>query len=492
MPNTKQIAPIDFGKLWWLLAAAILIGSWGAILLDAPIFALFPAVLFGIYVTIVDYKKLYYLLFFSIPFSFNFGIGSSSIDLPSEPITILLAGISVIYFLANYRKMSYKFITHPVSLLLFLHLGWIFITTLTSEQFSFSVKFLAAKIWYILPFYFLAAKLLYRDKVYKIWLFSTLIGISLTIVYVMIRHSAFGFSFDDINWVLGPFYPNHVIYASVLTLFLPYIWESLAFFKRKSAYWWLMIGLILLFLVAIKYSYTRTAYISVVALIGSYWLIRFNLLKYALIAAVIVSSLGVRWIIQDNHYLDFTPNFERTISNKEFDDLVEATYNLEDISVMERVYRWVAAFRMTSDHPYLGFGPGNFYSFYQPYTLRMFKTYVSDNPEKSGVHCYFLMTAVEQGIPGMIIFILLMLSIIVTGERAYHLAKDPKIKRRIMANLLTFLAVCSLLIVNDMIETDKIGSFFFVSAALIVRFYIHAKDSGLTPKNEQALSPTKS
>ncbi len=475
MPNTQQIAP-STNRLWWILAVAILIGSGGAVLLDTPIFVLFPTVLFGIYITIVDYKKLYYLLFFSIPFSSNVGIGSSSIDLPSEPITILLAGISVVYFLTNYRKMSFKFITHPVSLLLLLHLAWTLITTLTSEQFSFSAKFLAAKIWYVLPFYFLAAKLLYRDKVYKTWLFSTLAGISLTIVYVMVRHSAFGFSFDEINWVLGPFYPNHVIYASILTLFLPYIWESLAFFKRKSAYWWLMIGLLLLFLIAIKFSYTRAAYVSVIALIGSYWLIRFNVLKYALILAVIVSSMGVRWIVQENHYLDYAPNFERTISNKEFDDLVEATYNLEDISVMERVYRWVAAFRMTSDHPYMGFGPGNFYSFYQPYTLRMFKTYVSDNPEKSGVHCYFLMTAVEQGIPGMLIFVLLMLSIIVTGERAYHLSKDPKIKRRIMANILAFLAICSLLIVNDVIETDKIGSFFFVSAALIVRLYIHARD----------------
>ncbi|HHB78496.1 MAG TPA: O-antigen ligase family protein, partial [Saprospiraceae bacterium] len=389
-----------------------------------------------------------------------------------------------------YRKMSYKFITHPVSLLLLVHLAWIFITTLTSEQFTFSVKFLAAKVWYVIPFYFLAGKLLYRDKVYKTWLLTTLASITLTVIYVMVRHSAFGFSFDNINWVLGPFYPNHVIYASILTLFLPYIWESLAFFKKKSAYWWLMVGLIVLFLIAIKYSYTRAAYISVVALIGAYWLVRLNVLKYALIIAVIVSAIGVRWIVQDNHYLDYAPNYERTISNKEFDDLVEATYNLEDISVMERVYRWVAAFRMASDHPYLGFGPGNFYSFYQPYTLRMFKTYVSDNPEKSGVHCYFLMTTVEQGFPGLIFFVLLMMGIIVTGERAYHLSKEPAIKRRIMANLLSFLAICSLLIVNDVVETDKIGSFFFLSAAMIVRLYIHAHDK----KEEQFLAkanPTK-
>ena len=357
-----------------------------------------------------------------------------------------------------------------------LHLSWIFITTLTSEQMSFSLKFFAAKLWYILPFYFLAGKLLLNHKVYKTWLFVTMVGISITVLYVMVRHSAFGFSFDDINWVLGPFYSNHVMYAAILTVFLPYIWESLGFFKPRTLKWWMIIGTIILFLIAIKFSYTRAAYVSVVALIGAYALIRFNVLKYALIMAVFVSIAGVNWIVKDNKYLDYAPNFERTISNTEFDNLVEATYNLEDISVMERVYRWVAAFRMSAEHPYMGFGPGNFYSYYEPYTLRMFKTYVSDNPEKSGVHCYFLMTTVEQGYPGLVIFVLLMLGIIVTAERGYHLSKDPIIKRRIMANVLAFLAICSLLIVNDVVETDKIGSFFFLSAAVIVRLYIHAKN----------------
>ena len=479
--NASQKTPV----IWWVLAATILLSGWSSILLESPLPLVLPLVVMGAYILVADYKILFYLLFFTIPFSSGFSVGSSSIDLPSEPIMIVLSGVALIYFLSHFRKMSFRFITHPISLLLLIHLSWILITTLTSEQFSFSLKFFLAKLWYVLPFYFLAGKLLYRDKVYKTWLFTTMVGISITVVYVMIRHSTFGFSFDDINWVLGPFYPNHVIYAALLTLFLPYVWESLAFFKPQSFRWWMVIGVLALFLIAIKFSYTRAAYVTVAALIGAYWMIRWNVLKYALVLAVVVSIFGVNWIVKDNKYLDYAPNYERTISNKDFDDLVEATYNLEDISVMERVYRWVAAFRMSSDHPYMGFGPGNFYSFYQPYTLRMFKTYVSDNPEKSGVHCYFMMTTVEQGIPGLVIFVLLMLGIIVTAERAYHLAKAPEIKRRIMANVLAFLAVCSLLLVNDVVESDKIGSFFFLSAAVIVRLYLHAQNASAKEKDIQ-------
>lgn len=469
--------------IWWFLVAAILAGSIGGIYYETPLLFLLPAVVLGVYWAFFDFKPLYYILFFSIPFSFNLAIGNIAIDLPSEPITIGLTGITLLYFLGNIRKIDFSFILHPVSLLLLMHLAWAFMTTLTSEHVLFSVKFLLAKIWYIIPFYFLAAKLLSDKKTYKTWLFVTLTAIVLTIIYVMVRHAGLGFTFEDINWVLGPFFPNHVIYAALLTVFIPYVWESLGFFPKWSYRWWGIVGILVLFVIAIKLSYTRAAYISVMALIGVYWLIRWNVLKYFLLLGVFVSFFGVQWILKDNRYLDYAPNFETTIMNTEFDDLVEATYNLEDISVMERVHRWVAAFRMTATHPYMGFGPGNFYSFYKPYTLRMFQTYVSDNPEKSGVHCYFLMVAVEQGIPGMALFTLFMLSIIWTGERAFHLAQDPSIKRRIMANTLSFIAVCLLLIVNDVVENEKIGSFFFLSAAMIV--YYHNANLKQLPSNEE-------
>jgi len=63
--------------------------------------------------------------------------------------------------------------------------------------------------------------------------------------------------------------------------------------------------------------------------------------------------------------------------------------------------------RMAADRPLVGFGPGAFYESYVPYTLSSFQTYVSDNPEKSGIHNYYLMTSVEQGIPGLILFLIL-------------------------------------------------------------------------------------
>jgi O-antigen ligase len=135
---------------------------------------------------------------------------------------------------------------------------------------------------------------------------------------------------------------------------------------------------------------------------------------------------------------------------------------------MERVYRWVAAFQMINDRPFFGFGPGNFYNFYKDYTVTSFRTYVSDNPERSGVHNYYLMTLVEQGYFGLIIFIGLVFFVLLYGEQVYHQTQSAERKRIVMTALLTILVILGLQLINDLLETDKIGPFFFFSLAMLV------------------------
>ena len=140
--------------------------------------------------------------------------------------------------------------------------------------------------------------------------------------------------------------------------------------------------------------------------------------------------LGLAYFIQKNTYLDYAPNYERTVTHTEFDNLIEATYQLEDISTMERVYRWVAGFYMSNDHPWFGFGPGNFINFYKTYTVTSFRTYVSHNKEQSGIHSYFLMVLVEQGIIGVLIFFVLSFYLLIKGEQIYHETTQANRKRR--------------------------------------------------------------
>jgi O-antigen ligase len=277
-----------------------------------------------------------------------------------------------------------------------------------------------------------------------------------------------GFSFKDVNKVLVPFYRNHVSYACLLALFIPYVWYMTGWYRKGTLqrnFWWF---LLLLFIVGIQFSYTRAAYVALFMALGAYFVIQWKLIRPALVVMSIGLVVLIASLVQKNKYLDYAPEFDKVITQQNFDKLVEATYKMEDISTMERLYRWVAGAHMTRSHPLVGFGPGNFYNFYKSYTISNFKTYVSDNPERSSVHCYYLLLIIEQGYPGLLLFLLLLFGAMIYGERIYHSTNNYMDKRLVMASCLSIIVVATLILINDMIETDKVGSFFFMAIATIV------------------------
>jgi O-antigen ligase len=123
---------------------------------------------------------------------------------------------------------------------------------------------------------------------------------------------------------------------------------------------------------------------------------------------------------------------------------------------------------MIKDKPWTGFGPGTFYFHYKNYTVSSFKTYVSDNPEHSGIHNYYLMVTVEQGLPGLFFYLLFCVVVMLKGEEIYHRTPDKSRRRTLIAALLCFSLTNLLMLMNDFVETDKIGSLFILSVAIIV------------------------
>jgi len=238
-------------------------------------------------------------------------------------------------------------------------------------------------------------------------------------------------------------------------------------------------------LIAIQFSYARMAYVALAAAFGAYFIFQWKLGKWAIAASMIVVLLGIQSALHRNNFMEFAPDFEKTVTHYEFDNLVEATFKLEDISSMERVYRWVAAIYMVEAKPWMGGGPGNFYESYWGYTLNKFETYISNNIEKSGIHCYYLMVLVEQGFIGLIIFLLFAFYPLVRGERIYHETTDPRRKMMVMAMLLSLIIIYTLLLLNDLLESDKVGPFFLLSMAILVNVDLQNK-AELKASSEQA------
>lgn len=470
----EQQSQMLFKAFALILLSSLFLG----IALDMYYLAALPAFLLLVYVTIIDFRKIFFLLLVCIPLSTEFYFPNGlATDLPTEPLMVGLMLVYLVYILRHAREKGSQFLRHPITLLVLLHFFWILAATITSSSFIVSLKFSLAKLWYIVVFFFLAGSMLKTTKDFKHFFWCILIPLLATIAFVWIRHAPSGFSFKTVSGVLDPFYRNHVNYASLLALFTPLVWFARQWYERGSFKRRVINVSLLVLLLAIQFSYTRTAYLTLVIAIGAYFIIRWRLSRLVVAFALIGAIALVGHFVSNNTYLQYAPNFERTVTHQSFDNLVEATIKMEDISTMERFYRWVAASHMSSDKPWVGFGPGNFYNFYQSYTVNSFETYVSDNPEKSGVHSYYFMTLVEQGFPGLVIFLMLCIYALIRGEQAYAWIQDKTRKNIVMACLLSLIIICSFLLINDMIETDKMGSFFFMFLAVLVNMENREKEA---------------
>jgi O-antigen ligase len=434
---------------------------------------IFPASLMLVVWVSTDYRKLFYGIFTVLPFSMEFyfegpGIGT---DLPSEPAMILLSLIAVFVLIRRNFSMEVFYWKHPVFLILAIHVGWLFLTVINSQNLLISAKFFMAKMWYILPFFILPVLIFKHqndfEKVYRI-LYKFLFC---AILIVLIRHAQEDFSFISSYDVVRPFFRNHVSYAAICVVCLPFVWAFLVNAARGSSEK-IMLSLVLtVFLTGIYFSYTRAAIIAIFIAIGAYVILQKKWVVHALVLTALCFVSGIAFLTYNNKYLDFTPEFEKTISHTEFDNLIEATYKLEDISTMERVYRWMAGVEMIADKPLMGFGPGTFYSHYKSYSISRFQTYVSDNPDQSGIHNYFLMTFVEQGVFGFLIFLAFCIILLITAEKVYHQTQNRGDKNMIMAIYLSYIIILAMLLINDLIETDKVGPFFFVNAAALLFYH---------------------
>ena len=418
-----------------------------------------------------DLSRLFYLLCIVLPFSMEYyfdavGLGT---DLPSEPLMIVLAGCTLLLLVYKQFELPKSYITHPIWLLLIFQVFWILITTISSTVPVISIKFLLAKLWYLLSFFIFP--LLFAKHfwdIIKAYKYVSII-VFISILVVLVRHAFAGFTFAASYDVVRPFFRNHVTYAAISVICLPFVW---AFYKtsvRKNGFSNLWI-VIFIFVIGIYFSFTRAAILSIFIAIGAWYIIEKRWMKHALILSSITLIIGITYLAWNNNYMDLAPNYEKTITHTEFDHLIEATYKLQDISSMERVYRWMAGAEMIKDKFWMGFGPGTFVSNYKNYSISRFQTYVSDNPEQSGIHNYFLMMWTDQGFIGFLLFLILCFVILLQGEKVYFKNTDSERKYFIMATLLSTIIIMAMSLINDLLETDKVGPFFFLNCALIILF----------------------
>lgn len=449
----------------------LLLGGAAAALAEMPALLLPAGLAVAVAVALIEWRWLYYGLFFLLPFTLEIGLfGGLSMDVPSEPLMLALTACVAGALILRTGHIGRREWLHPLLVILALMLLWTAFDIFFSVKALKSVKYLLAKVWYITPFVLGTLLIVRQPK--DTWRFAAFyaFGSCLSVLYVASRHATKGFSFSDINWALHPFFRNHVIYATMLALLIPFVWYASQDTRSSVARLGWRIGLgILLF--GLFTSYTRASILSL-PIAGMFYLVmRLRLTRVVLLVSAIGVALGVAYVTTGDRYMEYAPNYEHTVFNGgNFEKHLEATYKMQDVSGMERVYRWVAAGRMIADKPMVGSGAATFYPEYKRYTVKSFRTYVSENPEKSTTHNYFLLQLAEQGIPGFLLFVTLIATALLMGESLYHRSHaQPEVRRVVLAALLSFVVIVFHLTLNELVEVDKIGPVFFICLALLVR-----------------------
>jgi O-antigen ligase len=424
---------------------------------------------------------IFYLLLFTIPFSFEYQFSSQlGTDVPDELLMLFVSFLFMASWLYSPKQLPLSTIKHPLVMVLLLSLAWALVTVLFSGDRTVSLKYLLAKSWYAGAFV-LAPLILFKEKK-NIIVASKVLGSSLFLVTMIIqfRHGLNGFSFASINDAVHPFFRNHVNYSAMLVCLLPVLFAFFHLAGNRNMKRWIAAAMMIT-LGGLFFSYARGAWLALLIGVFAWWFIKKKWLFSVFLAAVITIIAALFWVKSGDRYLRYAHDFRTTIFHKDFGEHLVATYKLKDVSTAERFYRWIAGIRMIKDNWMTGYGPNTFYDNYKGYTVPAYKTWVSDNEDRSTVHNYFLLTAIEQGIPGLMILLVLFGLMLYYSQYLYHRLKDRIYRMAVMATGIILSMILTLNFLSDLVETDKIGSLFFLCLAVLVSVDMNTRERNSDP-----------
>jgi O-antigen ligase len=420
----------------------------------------------------INWKTAYWIFLCTIPPSIQlyFAGDTLSLTLPDQPMMWLFLALLLVMLARNPKVIPQWWWRNPLVFIVIAQFLWTIVAVIYSKMLFYSIKFLLVKTWLLVAFFVFPIWIFQEKKDFVRGFFALLIPMLLTIIVILIHHSMYGFAFHKIQRAITQLYYNHVDYSTVISMFFPLLvvtcWPLIRhrhiFIKMAVAI------IILIFIAGIIFAYARAAIVAIVfaAVIGVAMRLRLVNLVMPSFYALIILLLSLA--ANNNNYIDYRPNFERTFMRKNFTDHVIATFRGTDMSSMERVYRWIAAVRMSKDRPITGYGPRSFYYHYKPYTVTSFRTYVSRNTEQSTTHNYFLYMLVEQGWPAMLLYALFMVVVFAHAQKIYHRFKDKFYRCVTMGLAMAIAAGFINNFFSELIETHKVAALFYIPIVMLV------------------------
>jgi len=438
---------------------------------------LLPLLMIIVYFYFFHLDKILLLITLATPLAINitqreFRVG---VSIPTEPLMFGVLLIFILKLILN-NDFDRKIWTHPITIIIILQLIWILITSLTSVRPMVSFKFLLARLWFVVPFYFFGIHLFKRTLNIRRFMWCYVIPLVGVIFFTTYNHYLWSFEQQPGHFVMEPFYNDHTAYGAVLSMFIPVFFGFVIYRKYSKITRFFGFIVLLILMTALVLSFCRAAWVSLAMAIGVLVLVLLKI-KFRWIALTAISAGIIFYMFQ----FEILTTLERNKQSKAA-TLTEHVRSISNISTdnsnLERINRWMTAFRMYREHPYFGFGPGTYQFEYAPYQLSDEKTLISTNAgDKGNAHSEYIGPLAEQGLPGMLIVLTLVVTMVITGLRVYKRTRDPELKLLSMTTMLGLITYFIHGLMNNFLDTDKASVPVWGFMAMLVAMDIYSRNS---------------
>lgn len=437
---------------------------WGAII---------PVLLIILILYFVSIDKIILLITFSTPLAVNIrnldmGFG---ISIPTEP---LMLGVLIFFFIKVLFEGGYekKVLKHPLTILIFINLIWLLFTSITSEMPVVSFKFLLARLWFLIPFYFMIILMFKNMHSIRQFLWLYVLGLVIVIFYTLYNHSLWGFSEEAGHWVMTPFYNDHTAYGAILALYIPVV-VGLFFNKHYGTGTRILAFVVLLILVvALFFSYSRAAWLSL-ALATSVFFIVLLKIRFQWVFATAAVFIILFFTFQQQIFDKLEKNKQDSSANV-VEHIQSMTNISSDASNLERINRWQSAIRMFSERPFWGWGPGTYQFLYAPYQRSKERTIISTNAGDMGnAHSEYISPMAESGVFGFLTTFLIFVYSIYTGLMLYRRTNNTEVKIISLSVVIGLLTYYLHGFLNNFLDSDKASVPIWGFMAILVALEIY-------------------
>ena len=456
-------------------------------------FTLFPLVIVLLAMFFLSLDKVFLLTAFFTPLSIDISFKDAGLvlTLPTEPLLMGMLLLLLLKFLYQ-NPFTSRVWFHPVSIIIILQLIWMLVTSVTSELPGVSFKYLASRIWFVVPLYFLAILVFQDQKRIRQFLLLFLVPLAGVVIYTTYQHSLLGFGGRAAHWVMYPFFNDHTAYGAILAMFLP---VGIAFTLDKEydrSVRLIFAILTTIILLGLILSVSRAAWLSVFAAMVFFLILRFRI-KFKVLALVGLGLIALILTFQNQ----IIERMAKNTQESEESDIKRHAQSMSNITTdasnLERINRWKAAQRMIEERPFLGWGPGTYQFVYAPYQHSTDLTIISTNAGDMGnVHSEYIGPLCDSGIIGGILKLALVIAVIAFTLKVLHNEKlDPRLRIYLMAVFLGLTTYYVHGFLNNFLDTDKASVPFWGFTAIIIAIDIYHSEARkiIKPDSDQEILP---